>query len=77
MKDGPDALPYLFDLAARTQRIIRQNLAWAAAYNLLILPLALCGYLTPWIAALGMSTSSLLVTTNALRIQRTPPPPGE
>ena len=77
MKNGPDALPYLFDLAARTQRIIRQNLAWAAAYNLLILPLALCGYLTPWIAALGMSTSSLLVTANALRIQRTAPPPGE
>ena len=76
MKNGPDALPYLFDLAARTQRIIRQNLTWAAAYNLLILPLALCGYLTPWIAALGMSTSSLLVTANALRIQRTAPPPG-
>lgn len=77
MKNGPDALPYLFDLATRTQRIICQNLAWAAAYNLLILPLALCGYLTPWIAALGMSTSSLLVTANALRIQRTAPPPGE
>ena len=76
MKNGPDALPYLFDLATRTQRIIRQNLAWAAAYNLLILPLALCGYLTPWIAALGMSTSSLLVTANALRIQRTAPPSG-
>ena len=76
MKNGPDALPYLFDLATRTQRIIRQNLAWAAAYNLLILPLALCGYLTPWIAALGMSTSSLLITANALRIQRTAPPPG-
>ena len=75
MKNGPDALSYLFDLATRTQRIIRQNLAWAAAYNLLILPLALCGYLTPWIAALGMSTSSLLVTANALRIQRTAPPP--
>ena len=75
MKNGPEALPYLFDLATRTQRIIRQNLTWAAAYNLLILPLALCGYLTPWIAALGMSTSSLLVTANALRIQRTAPPP--
>ena len=46
-------------------------------YNLTILPLAISGYLTPWIAALGMSTSSLLVTANALRIQRTAPPPGE
>ena len=76
MQNGPEALPYLFDLATRTQRIIRQNLAWATAYNLLILPLAICGYLTPWIAALGMSTSSLLVTANALRIRHTAPPPG-
>ena len=75
MQNGPEALPYLFDLATRTQRIICQNLAWAAAYNLLILPLALCGYLTPWIAALGMSASSLLVIANALRIHRTALPP--
>ena len=76
LKNGPEALPYLFDLAARSRRITRQNLAWATAYNLIILPLAVSGYLTPWIAALGMSTSSLLVIANALRIQRTPPPPA-
>ena len=75
LKNGPEALPYLLDLAARSRRITRQNLIWATVYNLTILPLAISGYLTPWIAALGMSTSSLLVIANALRIHRTPPPP--
>ncbi|UJF23986.1 cadmium-translocating P-type ATPase [Suttonella sp. R2A3] len=71
---GPQALPFLFDLAQRCERIIRQNLWWAAAYNLTILPLAIFGFLTPWIAAIGMSASSLLVVLNALRVNRTPPP---
>ena len=76
LKNGPEALPYLLELAARSSRITRQNLIWATVYNLTILPLAISGYLTPWIAALGMSTSSLLVIANALRIHRTPPPPA-
>ena len=76
LKNGPEALPYLLELAARSRRITRQNLAWATVYNLTILPLAISGHLTPWIAALGMSTSSLLVIANALRIHRTPPPPA-
>ena len=76
LKNGPEALPYLLDLAARSRRITRQNLIWATVYNLIILPLAISGYLTPWIAALGMSTSSLLVIANALRIHRTLPPPA-
>ena len=77
LKNGPEALPYLLDLAARSRRITRQNLAWATVYNLTILPLAISGHLTPWIAALGMSASSLLVIANALRIHRTTPPPAE
>ena len=76
LKNGPEALPYLLDLAARSRRITRQNLIWATVYNLTILPLAISGYLTPWIAALGMSASSLLVIANALRIHRTAPPPA-
>ena len=76
LKNGPEALPYLLDLAARSRRITRQNLAWATVYNLTILPLAISGHLTPWIAALGMSASSLLVIANALRIHRTTPPPS-
>ena len=76
LKNGPEALPYLLDLAARSRRITRQNLIWATVYNLTILPLAISGYLTPWLAALGMSASSLLVIANALRIHRTAPPPA-
>lgn len=57
-------------LARRTLRIVRQNLWWAAAYNLVSLPLALGGWLPPWLAGLGMAASSLLVVGNALRVAR-------
>ena len=59
------------DIARRTTTIIRQNLAWAVAYNLLAVPAAAGGYITPWMAALGMSASSVLVVANALRLTRT------
>jgi Cu2+-exporting ATPase len=61
-----------FDIARRTMRVVRQNLVWAVCYNIIALPLAASGMLAPWMAALGMSASSLLVTTNALRLNRTP-----
>lgn len=57
-------------LARRAMRITRQNLAWAAVYNLACVPLALAGLLPPWAAGLGMATSSLLVIGNALRLSR-------
>jgi P-type Cu2+ transporter len=60
-------------LARRTRRIIRQNVAWSIAYNLVMLPLALTAQLSPWVAALGMSISSLLVVGNALRLLRGAP----
>jgi Cu2+-exporting ATPase len=56
--------------ARRTVRIIRQNLAWAAAYNAISIPLAVVGWLPPWAAGLGMACSSLLVVLNALRAAR-------
>lgn len=57
-------------LANKTSRIIKQNLYWALLYNLFIIPLAVTGHVAPYIAALGMSLSSLLVVTNSLRILR-------
>ncbi len=56
------------ELARKTQRIIRQNLGWALGYNLIAIPAAALGYVTPWIAGIGMSASSLLVVLNALRL---------
>jgi len=64
------ALPAGLHLARRSLRIVRQNLVWAAAYNLLAIPLAMTGWITPWMAGIGMSASSLLVVLNALRLQR-------
>ena len=46
-------------------QIVRQNLWWAIGYNVIALPLAASGILAPWMAALGMSLSSLLVVANA------------
>ncbi|WP_458525548.1 heavy metal translocating P-type ATPase [Onishia taeanensis] len=54
-----------------TRRIIRQNLGWALCYNLTALPMAACGLVPPWLAAIGMSASSLVVVGNALRLGRT------
>jgi len=58
-----------FRLSQKTLRIVRQNLAWAFAYNIVALPLAVSGWLTPWMAGIGMSASSLLVVLNALRVR--------
>jgi Cu2+-exporting ATPase len=55
--------------ARLTLRIIGENLAWAILYNVVALPLAAVGWIAPWMAALGMSLSSLLVVANALRLK--------
>ncbi|HVM95668.1 MAG TPA: cation-translocating P-type ATPase, partial [Candidatus Acidoferrales bacterium] len=57
-------------VARRTRTIIAQNLTWAVAYNVVALPLAACGLVAPYWAALGMSLSSLMVVANALRLGR-------
>ncbi len=64
-------LPRLADgvrIARKTQTVIKQNLAWSALYNALAIPAAAMGYVTPWLAGIGMSLSSLLVVLNAMRL---------
>ncbi len=68
-----EQLPHLLAAvrgARRTLRVVRQNLAWAVVYNAVAVPLAAAGMVTPWMAAIGMATSSLLVVLNALRLAR-------
>lgn len=57
------------DMGKNALVVMRQNLFWAAAYNLTALPFAAMGYVSPWVAALGMSLSSLIVVLNALRLK--------
>jgi Cu2+-exporting ATPase len=64
------AVARAFDMAGRTQRVIRQNMTWALMYNFGAIPAAAMGLIAPWLAALGMSLSSLVVVLNALRLTR-------
>ncbi len=61
-------IPQAIKLSRKTGNIIRQNIAWALIYNLIALPLAATGFIAPWMAAIGMSASSLVVVGNALRL---------
>lgn len=61
---------YAFKTGSNTRGVIRQNLLWALAYNLLAVPFAAAGLIVPWMAALGMSLSSLLVVLNSGRLAR-------
>jgi P-type Cu2+ transporter len=62
-------LPAGLALARRMVSIVRQNIRWAIGYNVIALPVAASGVLTPWMAALGMSLSSLIVVLNSLRLR--------
>lgn len=65
-----DKLIAVINLAAATKTVIQQNLSWAIFYNVVALPLAVMGLITPWMAAIGMSLSSLLVVINSSRLSQ-------
>ena len=68
-KNHLDPLVEGLKIAKRTDKIITQNLFWALLYNIVAIPCAMTGFVLPWMAALGMSLSSLIVVGNTLRIR--------
>lgn len=65
-----DGVPLLLRIGRQATLTARQNLGWALLYNLIVVPLAMAGWITPWFAALGMSLSSVVVLANASRLLR-------
>ena len=72
--DSLDAVPAAWQTAMATARIVRQNFIAAFGYNIIAVPLAVFGLVTPLIAAIAMSASSLLVIANAMRLNASPRP---
>lgn len=72
LSDRLAQIPWLIRLSRTTRRLIAQNLAWAAGYNVIALAAAAAGWLHPLLAALAMVVSSLTVLTNSLRIRTFP-----
>jgi len=62
------SITLLTNIAHKTKKIIFQNYLWAFGYNIIMLPLAATGFITPYMAVIGMSISSLLVISNSLRL---------
>lgn len=73
LRDSLDAVPATWGIARDTAQIVRQNFGLAIAYNCIAIPLAVAGLVTPLIAALAMSGSSVVVIANALRLNRAGP----
>ncbi len=72
VQDSLLALPRAVRAARRTMAVVRQNFALAVVYNVAAVPLAMAGFVTPMVAAIAMSASSLIVVGNSLRLARMP-----
>jgi len=72
LNDSLQVVADAIQAARRMGAIIRQNLGWALLYNGVAIPLAALDWVPPWLAAIGMSASSLLVVLNARRLARAP-----
>jgi len=68
LRNNLDAILSLKNASHRTITTIKSNLYWSLVYNLIILPVAMLGYVAPYIAVIGMSVSSILVVTNSLKL---------
>ncbi|MCP4075965.1 MAG: heavy metal translocating P-type ATPase [Gammaproteobacteria bacterium] len=64
------SIPQSIALAGKTLKLIKQNIGWAIFYNLIAIPFAIAGWVPPWVAAIGMSASSVMVVLNSMRLSR-------
>jgi Cation transport ATPase len=70
VRSNLDTVAFAIEVSRRSGRLIRENFALSIGYNILAVPIAILGFATPLIAAVAMSTSSIIVVVNALRLNR-------